>query len=289
MYQSLNPYHNFRHAVDVMQATYYFVCRAGLVSLMDPCAAMEIGPDTPHGRYSWLKNSASLNHLLFPFDILALILASIGHDVGHPGVNNVFMVSDRGDSMIEWYRHQHSPLFFFVKIRTATPLALIYNDRSVLESFHAMVFFNILQRHCFQPLTEWQTIPEYTRFRKIVVHSILATDMGLHDDYVNKIQGQWERFNTNQVDTKDQAQADDEIILICGSIIKCADISNCVSSVEERLCCTCSVFVSIYRRAHFQWPKDGLRFFKGNFTNRVIWRRNLACLFYPSMTGGRSL
>jgi hypothetical protein len=95
MYQSLNPYHNFRHAVDVMQATYYFVCRAGVVSLMDSCAEAEISPNTPHGRYSWLKNGASLKHLLFPFDILALILASIGHDVGHPGVNNVFMVSDR--------------------------------------------------------------------------------------------------------------------------------------------------------------------------------------------------
>lgn len=31
--------------------------------------------------------------LLTPLDIFALLMASIGHDVGHPGVNNNFMAS----------------------------------------------------------------------------------------------------------------------------------------------------------------------------------------------------
>ncbi|KAI8098956.1 uncharacterized protein BX664DRAFT_309976 [Halteromyces radiatus] len=203
MYQSLNPYHNFQHAVDVMQATYYFLCQIGVLLPMDTGASPSIDFKTPPGQYDWFKDNGNMKSLFSSYDILALILASIGHDVGHPGVNNIFM------------------------IRTATPLALMYNDRSVLESFHAMVFFNILQRHCFQPLTEWQTTAEYTRFRKIIVQSILATDMGLHDDYVNKIQAQKTRLDLQPVDVKDQEQAENEIILICGSLIKCADISNC--------------------------------------------------------------
>jgi hypothetical protein len=35
--------------------------------------------------------------LLRPEDIFALIVASIGHDVGHPGVNNMFLVRRRYD------------------------------------------------------------------------------------------------------------------------------------------------------------------------------------------------
>ncbi|CAO3591876.1 unnamed protein product [Absidia cylindrospora] len=204
MYQSLNPYHNFQHAVDVMQATYYFLCQIGVLPPMEPDASPTLSSAKfPHGQYTWLQDNAIMKDLISPFDILALILASIGHDVGHPGVNNMFM------------------------IKTATPLALMYNDRSVLESFHAMVFFNILQRHCFRQLTEWRTTAQYTRFRRIVMRSILATDMGLHDDYVNKIQTQANRLKAYPLDIRNQEQATEEVLLICGSLIKCADISNC--------------------------------------------------------------
>lgn len=34
-----------------------------------------------------------IDQLLRPKDIFALLIASIGHDVGHPGVNNMFMAS----------------------------------------------------------------------------------------------------------------------------------------------------------------------------------------------------
>lgn len=65
-YHNSNPYHNFRHAVDVMQSTWYF-----LNSI----------------------SSESMSLLLRPIDVLALLMAAIGHDVGHPGVNNGFMAS----------------------------------------------------------------------------------------------------------------------------------------------------------------------------------------------------
>lgn len=82
-YHSVNPYHNFRHAVDVLQANYYFLCKIGAIEPM--C-------DKPK------PNEKSINHLkdlLEPIDIFALLMASIGHDVGHPGVNNNFMVNMR--------------------------------------------------------------------------------------------------------------------------------------------------------------------------------------------------
>lgn len=78
-YHSTNPYHNFRHAVDVLQANYYFLCRLGALKPMNADASL-----------SFVESE--IKDLFQPLDIFALLMASIGHDVGHPGVNNSFMV-----------------------------------------------------------------------------------------------------------------------------------------------------------------------------------------------------
>lgn len=75
-YHNSNPYHNFRHAVDVLQSTWYYLSALGFTS---GCRDV--------------YNNNRLQSLLEPVHILALLLASLGHDVGHPGVNNGFMVS----------------------------------------------------------------------------------------------------------------------------------------------------------------------------------------------------
>ncbi|KAG0171218.1 3',5'-cyclic-nucleotide phosphodiesterase [Apophysomyces sp. BC1015] len=156
-----------------------------------------MNPDTP---FSYPRPE---HRLLRPLDVLALLLASIGHDVGHPGVNNMFMVN------------------------TATPLAILYNDRSVLESFHSMAFYHILQQHCFSQLTDIRSHPEYASFRNIVVSSILATDMSLHDEYVQKVRDQVDRVRDKGFDISNEAQRNRERLILCGALIKCADISNC--------------------------------------------------------------
>ncbi len=55
-----NPYHNFRHAVDVLQSFYYM-----------------------------LTNSTVLKYLK-EIEILALAVAALCHDLAHPGFNNFF-------------------------------------------------------------------------------------------------------------------------------------------------------------------------------------------------------
>jgi hypothetical protein len=68
----------------------------------------------------------------------------------------------------------------------------------------------------------------------MVVSTILATDMGLHFDYVGKIKEQTERLRLRKLSAGDvpkpnQASIDEqERFLLCGSLIKCADISNAV-------------------------------------------------------------
>lgn len=75
-YHNANPYHNFKHALDVLQSTWYYLRSLGLFfkSIVDT------------------KNPLKL--LLKPVHILALLIASLGHDVGHPGVNNGFLVNN---------------------------------------------------------------------------------------------------------------------------------------------------------------------------------------------------
>lgn len=78
IYHDENPYHNFAHAVDVLQCIYYFTCQLGLVPFAD---------GTPR-----ITNSKTFR-ILRPRDLFALFIAAIGHDTAHPGVNNAFLVS----------------------------------------------------------------------------------------------------------------------------------------------------------------------------------------------------
>lgn len=119
-------------------------------------------------------------------------------------------------------------------------MATLYNDKSVLESLHAMTLFQLLNKHGIDRLVGDLKSEAYkgiiiiysikmlnfniyfvVDFRKTVVSSILATDMSLHNDYVAKIKKQANRFNTNS-----HLDEQEERNLLCSALIKCADISN---------------------------------------------------------------
>ncbi|KAG0181686.1 3',5'-cyclic-nucleotide phosphodiesterase [Apophysomyces sp. BC1021] len=189
-YHDGNPYHNFAHAVDVLQCSYYFLCKLGILPFAD---------GSTNRRSPNSNNVTRAQDLLRPKDMFALLIAAIGHDAAHPGVNNVFLV------------------------KSATPLAVLYNDRSVLESFHSMALFQLIKKHGFDQFAGGAGSCEYQEFRKVVVTSILATDMSLHSEYVSKIKDQATRFRHSSID---ELNCEEERLLLCSAIIKCADISN---------------------------------------------------------------
>ncbi|CAG8571466.1 11358_t:CDS:10 [Funneliformis caledonium] len=188
-YHDSNPYHNFTHAVDVLQAMFYFLCEMDLIPTFFSVGYKRRGNSCNQQRYR-------PNDLLRDSDAFALLLASIGHDVGHPGVNNGFLVNTR------------------------TPLAQIYNDKSVLENFHVMTLFNLMQKYGFKI---YDNCLKYSEFRKVVVNAILATDMQLHFNYVKDIKGQRLRFESPNFEL---SKVEEEKSIIVGALIKCADISN---------------------------------------------------------------
>ncbi|KAG0643908.1 hypothetical protein HOY80DRAFT_997331 [Tuber brumale] len=165
------PYHNFRHVVDVLQAVFYFLLQLG--------ALPPYGSGEPVG----LKPlpARSLSHMLTPLDALTLLVVAVGHDVGHPGVNNAFLITLKA------------------------PLA------------------QVLRRY-------W---PKTVELRKSMIDMILATDMGLHFDYMGRLDEMKEKvLKDDGMDSLKDKAISDYRTLVCALLIKCADISNVARTHE---------------------------------------------------------
>ena len=192
-YNSFVLYHNFRHVVDVLQAVFFFLLRIGTLPPY-PSRAAPLKEAIP---------SSPIAALLKPFDAFVLLISAIGHDVGHPGVNNAFLVALKA------------------------PLAQLYNDNSVLEAFHCAAYSQILRRY-------WSVAFENTDLRRLLIKSILATDMQVHFKYMTDLGHLQEKLHHNKGTDGWSVQVLEEYkTLACGLLIKCADISNVVSSTKD--------------------------------------------------------
>jgi hypothetical protein len=128
-----NPFHNFSHAVDVLTSV------SKMMRLMDP-----------------------ENALLLELEQFSLLIAAIGHDVGHPGVNNPFL------------------------LEVGHELALQYNDLSPLENMHVSKLYSIVsvpEANVFSMLAKAQ----FKDVRKYCIETILHTDMAQHQGMINKL------------------------------------------------------------------------------------------------------
>ncbi|KAI1180123.1 hypothetical protein F4777DRAFT_599038 [Nemania sp. FL0916] len=193
-YNQFVPYHNFRHAVDVLQATFDFLIHIGVLP-----------PYQDTKPFSPPSEKSPITSLLKPFDALTLLVSAIGHDVGHPGVNNGFLIV------------------------LNAPLAQLYNDRSVLESFHCAAYSQILRRY-------WPRVFEDTKMRTLMISSILATDMGLHFDYMSKLTELQKKLKSEPIVEEWPARVlEEQKALICALLIKCADISNVARRYDAAL------------------------------------------------------
>lgn len=185
-YNAFVPYHNFRHVVDVLQAIFHFLVQLGRL------------PPYPVASMPPASHPSPIAALIRPFDALTLLITAIGHDVGHPGVNNAFLIT------------------------LNAPLAQLYNDQSVLESFHCAAYSQILRRH-------WPAAFQGVEMRKLMISSILATDMGLHFDYMKRLGHLQEKLHENGgTDGWNGRLLEEQRTLACSLLIKCADISNVV-------------------------------------------------------------
>ena len=183
-------YHNWRHAVDVTQSLYHFLLS---IRICPP-----IGTDE--------QTSMELNaveRILTPLDGLIMLVSAIGHDVGHPGVNNAFLVA---------CNH---------------PLAQTYNDKSVLENYHCAAYSQLLRRH-------WSSLHNITGFRATMISTILATDMQRHFEYMSSVRDLKSKIEKSEVCVEDWSDKERENTreLIMALLMKAADISNVARPFE---------------------------------------------------------
>lgn len=70
--------------------------------------------------------------------------------------------------------------------------------------------------------------------RNLMISSILATDMGLHFDYMKKLADLKEKLAANDsTEGWNSRMVEEQKGLACALLIKCADISNVVCTLYE--------------------------------------------------------
>lgn len=125
MYCRLTLDHNAIHATDVLHCIQYFTLQSKLADVFTD------------------------------IDLLAMYTGAAIHDVGHPGLNNHFLIST-----------QHS-------------LSTLYNDKSVLENHHCATAFGLLQDDANNFARDMDPT-DYKILRTKIVDMVLATDLGQH-------------------------------------------------------------------------------------------------------------
>ncbi|XP_035245431.1 calcium/calmodulin-dependent 3',5'-cyclic nucleotide phosphodiesterase 1B-like isoform X2 [Anguilla anguilla] len=136
--------------------------------LMSFLAALEAGYSKHGNPYHSLTHAADVTqtlhclllrtglvHWLTELEVLAALFAAAIHDYEHTGTTNNFHIHTRSD------------------------FALIYNDRSVLESHHVSATYRLMQdeeMNIFINLSR----EEWTELRSLVIEMVLGTDMSSH-------------------------------------------------------------------------------------------------------------
>eukprot|EP01060_Flectonema_neradi_P012910 TRINITY_DN1969_c0_g1_i1.p1 TRINITY_DN1969_c0_g1~~TRINITY_DN1969_c0_g1_i1.p1 ORF type:complete len:393 (+),score=71.13 TRINITY_DN1969_c0_g1_i1:58-1179(+) len=110
-----------------------------------------------------LLDMCSLTTKFEATEILALLTSCYCHDVNHPGLNNTYQKN------------------------AMTPLAVRYNDVSVLENYHCSCAFDILSHSSCDIVGSLSGAQAKRRFREIVVGLILATDVSLHKQHYQSL------------------------------------------------------------------------------------------------------
>ena len=138
------------------------------------------------------------------YELFSLFVGAMVHDVGHNGFNNDF------------------------HIKTQSDLALLYNDVSVLENYHAATCWKLLglkENDFFKGNTEMRN-----KIRKLSTDIILHTDMSRHNHLIASLNDI--NSKCNSVSNDDGAEptsieiTDAERSVLLRTIVHTADISN---------------------------------------------------------------
>nr|CEL65403.1 TPA: 3'5'-cyclic nucleotide phosphodiesterase,putative [Neospora caninum Liverpool] len=137
----------------------------------------EVSQRYRHNPYHNEQHGAAVAHMMVfllrachvwtmfkPLHQTAIIVAALVHDVGHFGMNNNYVVN------------------------SGHPLAITYNDRSVLENFHSALAFRIMTMHGTEVFDVAETFSSEDKrdFRKYIIELVLETDIFFHYKFIGR-------------------------------------------------------------------------------------------------------
>jgi class 3 adenylate cyclase len=135
-----NPFHNFEHASHVTMSVQKLLCR---IVAQTPTEAAQESHDRTYGITS------------DPLIHFSMVLSALIHDVDHPGVPNATLVQEESS------------------------LAALYKNKSVAEQNSIDLAWDLLMDNDFVDLRRvlYTTTDEFRLFQKVVVKSVVATDI----------------------------------------------------------------------------------------------------------------
>ncbi|CAG5126986.1 unnamed protein product, partial [Candidula unifasciata] len=137
-----------------MLESFLFALENGYNKYKNPYHNLVHGADIAQTVHFVLSNSR-LAQWLTDLEVFATLIAALIHDYEHTGTTNNF------------------------HINTSSEVALLYNDRAVLENHHISAAFRLVREEEHNILCNLST-EEYREFRTLVIDMVLATDMSFH-------------------------------------------------------------------------------------------------------------
>ncbi|XP_060073053.1 cGMP-inhibited 3',5'-cyclic phosphodiesterase 3A-like, partial [Ylistrum balloti] len=207
------PYHNRIHASDVLHGVYYLSTQPipGFTQLHTTDMFSRNGSSSEsesdcvekmtHRAGSFLaEDSYGIMGGNFPaLELMALYTAAAMHDYNHPGRTNAFLVA------------------------THAKQAILYNDRSVLENYHAAAAWQLLLANPHHNFLSGLDQAEFKRFRFLVIELILATDLKRHFEILAEFNA---KVNDEESSTGIDWSVETERLLVMQMVIKLADING---------------------------------------------------------------
>jgi len=175
-------YHNSIHAADVTQNIAFFINNSNFEE----------------------KIYTNIN------DILSLLTASLGHDLGHPGLNTNYLINSYDEK------------------------TLIYNDISPLENYHSSLLFKIIRKDSCNIFDKFSDF-DFRTLRKRIICEILSTDMKIHSKVLSVIKSKLINNPNKILISKDSKNIFEEQQSIFNFIVHCADISHNAKSFNISL------------------------------------------------------
>ncbi|KAM6178015.1 dual specificity calcium/calmodulin-dependent 3',5'-cyclic nucleotide phosphodiesterase 1A isoform 2-T2 [Rhynchocyon petersi] len=146
-----------------------------LPNLISYAEALEVGYSKYKNPYHNLIHAADVTqtvhyimlhtgimHWLTELEILAMVFAAAIHDYEHTGTTNNF------------------------HIQTRSEVAMLYNDRSVLENHHVSAAYRLMQEEDMNILTNLSK-DDWRDLRNLVIEMVLSTDMSGHFQQIKTI------------------------------------------------------------------------------------------------------